>query len=242
MGGAKIIRVILTYLVCYVLTLPFQLYYFPNVDLGMQWVKNVFTLSYYEIGIWYVRVQVLLYFLFLICFILIRQKYSAVFLCICSIITCLILKVIGLESFWYNTLLCFSLGIFIAEKKENIRNLLSCNGKMYLRLLVLSFLVFVCCFSLKKYSVFDIIYPLAFCCFVTFFLFKFRLRSKVFSWLGSLSLELYLVHIIFVKYFIIDGFWNISLGFKYILIVLFSVVLSYLIHHVLVRRILAVIL
>ena len=214
-GGNKIIRVIITYLVIYIITVPLQIYYYPDVNLDVQCLKNIFTLSYYKIGIWYIRIQILLYVLFLICFIAIANKYATIFLCGFSIVICFVLKELGLASFWYNTFLC-----------------------LYIPLLSLLLLLFVCSFGLKSHGIFNIIYPLVFCCFVTAFLFEFGLNSKLFSWIGSLSLELYLVHIVFVKYFIIDNFGDVSLGFKYLSIILTSGLLSYLIHQTLTNRIL----
>ena len=237
-GGNKIIRVIITYLVIYIITVPLQIYYYPDVNLDVQCLKNIFTLSYYKIGIWYIRIQILLYVLFLICFIAIANKYATIFLCGFSIAICFVLKELGLASFWYNTFLCFSLGVCIAEKKEAIHDFLIRNSKKYIPLLSLLLLLFVCSFGLKSHGIFNIIYPLVFCCFVTAFLFKFGLNSKLFSWIESLSLELYLVHIVFVKYFIIDNFGDVSLGFKYLSIILTSGLLSYLIHQTLTNRIL----
>ncbi len=154
---------------------------------------------------WYLKVQLGLYIVF---YILARLIKNNNFLITSTFAICIIYMIIGLftgiTAHWYEGVFAFPLGMLIAQNKECVFTFLS---RRYIIALIASIVVFGCCF-LPYYifggTLFEILFIFGFLQFVVCLCAKFAgaPRSKIFTYLGVISLELYLVHTVINSNFI----------------------------------------
>lgn len=145
---------------------------------------------------WYLFDIFVLYIFFMISFNLFKKDkmriYGITFLTILFIIALSFFR----EGYWYNTLLCFPLGMFYSYYKEKIDQTIMKNNKKY-------FVYFVCilmlfCSSFLVYNVIHIemllnIVSCFFVLFISIFLMKFELKSQILYWCGKNLFWIYIL-------------------------------------------------
>lgn len=214
----KIWNVLLTYILVFLIS--FLIEVLSGNDL-MEAVKPVANLALPGWINWYIKIQILMYLLFFIVYIWrISDRVKQVFLLIFSII--LIIALSGLESYWYNTVLCFGLGVIIANNRNVLFGLIKKYKKIYL---FITMILFAITFHLSV----EIIASLAFCLFIIALDNCFHPRNQVIIWLGNMSFELYLIHLIFVRKLLIDGIVNVDQNICVAIIIAGTICISYMV-------------
>lgn len=146
---------------------------------------------------WYLKVQLGLYIIFYIVAKLVKKDTKIIIVTSCI---CFLYMIIGLFSgidvHWYEGVFAFPLGMFVAKYKEAIFNFIYNKFILYF---CFSTFVFVMCFVpffVWGGSVFEILYIYGCVQFIACICCKVSgsPKNKAFTYLGVISLELYLVH------------------------------------------------
>ncbi len=136
-----------------------------------------------------------------------------------AVLWCVICKLLVFDSYWYNTILAFPLGAVFAK---NYNSITACFKKRYALWLAVSFVAtcvlhFFAADDMRLFgffgggisynwtkeiqSVLQIVAALVFCFFISLLSMKIELKSKVLDFLGGMTLEIYLTHVLFVELF-----------------------------------------
>ena len=145
---------------------------------------------------WYLFDIFVLYFLFMISFNLFKKEkmrlYAITFLTIVFIIILSFLK----ESYVYNTLLCFPLGMFYSYYKEKIDIKIMKNNKNYLISFIAALMLFIVSFYTYRHLGNQTIHLIASCFFVltiSLMMMKFKLKSQILHWCGRNLFWIYIL-------------------------------------------------
>ena len=136
-----------------------------------------------------------------------------------AVIWCAICKLLVFDSYWYNTILAFPLGAVFAQNYNSITEGFK---KRYAMWLVISFagtclLHFFAADDMRLFGIFggtvsyswtkeiqalfQIAASLVSCVFISLLCMKIELKNKVLDFLGAMTLEIYLTHVLFVELF-----------------------------------------
>ena len=167
---------------------------------------------------WFIFAIIALYISFFVCFKLLK-KWAVPALAACTILWCTICKVLILDSYWYNAVFAFPLGVFFAKYFDTITEKLKKHYAAHLAgalaaSILLHFLAVndVRLFGLlgsvmdfpavkEVQAVLQIISALAFSVLVTLISMKFEIENRALDFLGGMTLEIYLIHVFFVEIF-----------------------------------------
>lgn len=144
--------------------------------------------------LWFIVIIFYYYFVFYFSFKFLNLKYAAVvtsFSVIPYILACIVLKK---GTWWYNTAICFPIGIVFSLNRQFIY----CFFKKY----YLSILIFISTLFLVCMTLFEIVYiqslqfiiPIIFIILVVLLLIKINLNAKTINFMNNISLEFYLLH------------------------------------------------
>ena len=147
---------------------------------------------------WFMFETFILYLLFFLCFgVLKKSKYDYLKLIAFSFFCILFVGILFFTKdgdWWYNTLLCFPLGMWYAKYKEHIDLLVFRSKKNYALALIVLLVAFVGFFLLcRKNNIFYIIYSMIFALLVTCITMKVRFRSRVLAFLGQHVFSIYML-------------------------------------------------
>lgn len=164
----------------------------------MQAMKFVTGINLLDKTQWFIIVILLFYIVFWCAFKFFRRESAAAVTTLFVIAYILICRRFDLGQWWYQSSLCFPLGIIVALYNENILNWIEHHYKMFSVFVFILFsitLSFANIFNVKGLSYLSLflsslLFPL---CIITGLL-KFKLNSWVFGLIGSLSLEIYILH------------------------------------------------
>ncbi|MBR6402147.1 MAG: acyltransferase [Eubacterium sp.] len=170
--------------------------------------------------IWYVPAMIYLYFLFYLSFKIIKKDWlSMTVMILGTVLHFLLCMFFGPGTWWFNTPFLFVLGIVAARHKEGIISLFK---KAYPLWLILSFLITVCAFAFANYYsvvihllggqytdaghakaelIGQLISAATFVWFVLLVGMKIRIGNPILKFLGTFTLEFYLVHPLFIQMF-----------------------------------------
>ena len=151
-----------------------------------------------ERELWFVAVIIFMYCCFYIAFKFFKVRTGIIFIIFSTIVYIMLCKNFNKGSWWYNTSICFSIGIIFAMYKERIYEIYK---KRYLIKLVIIGALFGICMVLlhKKHWEVQYVTPIIFIILTTLLLCKLKLKSKVITFINSISFEMYLVHLIVLK-------------------------------------------
>ena len=189
---------------------------------------------------WFVFAIMLLYAAFYLCFKFLKKLQPLVLLAL-VIAACIICRLLYAETYLYNSILAFPAGVLFASQEEKILPLLK---KRYIPFIIVSLaisalLVFLCSSDQRLYTLtgnytlsrdlqtlLQLFASLFFCFSIILISLKLRVGNKALSFLGGMTLELYLVHVIFVELFTekfignCEPLYFIENQFVYILVIL----------------------
>lgn len=185
---------------------------------------------------WYMQVQMLFYMLFYISYRFGKKKRNLLLIILVSLY-CLLGFAFNMATTWYETSLCFPLGILYSKVKDKINNnLISYTKKWLLALALLSCAFIVTLFFGNKPILFEplrifvkMISAMIFSTLIALLFSKININFFFTRFLGKYSLEIYLTQGIFMSLFIeqipINNDW------LYILIVASTtIIFSILVH------------
>lgn len=180
---------------------------------------NFLTVSLPNAVIWYLKVQIIMYIVYYIMLRICRDNNKmfcgSIFLL--SVVYMLIGYFTGIESFWYQNTLWFSIGIVLATYKIDILKFIQ---KYFIRIFILCWTLFVVGFGLVYFigGNVQIIVVNAMVACILLFCTKFSGDSKIMKFMGNYSLEIYFSHSIVATlskaYFPMD---NLILAFVFII-------------------------
>lgn len=130
-------------------------------------------------------------------------------------------------SWWYNTLLCFPLGMVYSQKKEMINRLVQSNYYACLLFVIVIFFVFGY-MPVSGRGIIGNIESMAFAIFIILIMMKMDLNNKYLQWMGKNLFPIYIYQrlMMFAIYEIPDGkFFIASYPILFILICFLSVIL-----------------
>ena len=188
-------------------------------------VSFIYTIYYIVIGkfhptitiasnSWYIIVQLLLYLVFWISFSLFSDKYSFIIVFILQIFLTILLIIFKRPCIWYISNFGFFIGILIANYKNQVFRFIHTHY-------ISSFLLFIFLFTLFSgipficgyYVICRMCSSVIFCFLIICTLCKIRIIGYICKWLGSISLEIYLLHglvyNILNRFYINDILWTL---------------------------------
>ena len=153
---------------------------------------------------WYTCIILYYYFLFYIVYKYIENDKAKNFIMCLSfipyILVCLYLKK---SPYWYNTSICFPLGLVIAEYKETIYKIINNNFSKFLiplGLIILIMVGFQVTGFISNVRWLQFIIPIIFILLIITLLTRIKLNSQIFIFFSKISYPLYLLHIFLFKY------------------------------------------
>jgi len=152
---------------------------------------------------WFIFVAIALYMVTFFAFPIasLWKKYKPYMLALAvsvfSLILWVVLYLVGKESYWYNTLLCYAFGMWFALGKERIDDFLRKNLWVNYGSVVFSFILFAGAYLfLGKIIPSVIAYSIAACLFcltLTLITTKIKVENPILSWLGKNSFWIYIL-------------------------------------------------
>ena len=149
---------------------------------------------------WYMFVTFILYIGFFLCFCLFSKKSQYVklkiftFMCLGLIIMLYLTK----ESWWYNTLLCFPMGMWYSAYKNKIDAFAFESNKNYVFMLLSLIALFLITYLLKRWhGVFFILHAVIFALFTVIATMKLTFRSNPLSFVGKHVFSIYILQRLF---------------------------------------------
>ncbi len=179
---------------------------------------------------WYLKVQLALYIVFYLMAKLIKNSnyliFSIFMFCFIYMITG---HLIGIDCYWYESSYMFPLGMLFAKYKEGIFSFLNSRYIFTAFSSVILLLLLYLPYYLYGGPIFEIIAILGMVQFVICLCVKTQGSFKLTIWIGTISLELYLVHSAVLNSFIVWLNYKENI-FSFIIFILGSVLLSYLVN------------
>jgi peptidoglycan/LPS O-acetylase OafA/YrhL len=144
---------------------------------------------------WFMFVTFVLYLLFVVSFSIPKQNKSGLIIFTIISIAFLVILILFKESWWWNTFLCFPLGMWWSCFKEKFESFLFSDWKNWLSAFVLSFALFVCFYVIGRKI------PLLYICTSAFFALTVCLatvkidccKGVVFGFLGKHVFSIYIL-------------------------------------------------
>ena len=175
---------------------------------------------------WYIWIQVVLYLFFWISFSVFEKRYAIISVFTLQFALTAVLIFAGFSTVWYISNYAFVFGLLFCNYKSDINLFVKKHYVMLACSSIILFLIFSYLPSLVGlYSICRMLSTVTFCLIVVFLLFILKITGRVWSWIGKISLEIYLLHglvYMFLRSFISnDIIWLV-------LTVLITVPVSYL--------------
>lgn len=227
----KIVKLLLPYFVLYVI---FLIYDIINGGLNFKDVLlEIITLRMNGMMLWYLKIQLLLYLLFFLVYKYIpKEKTKLPLLFILVIAYIIIMWIVKVEMYWYNTVLFFSLGCLLCKFKDKLIPFIK--NKAIIALASIGTCgVFLIIYLFGKFGLdyfVDSIYMLAFNIAVLGVL-SYLSNSKLLGFIGKYSLEIYLFHCLLLS---INpfGFFDATKWYSYVLLLIITCAISLAINFV----------
>lgn len=168
---------------------------------------------------WYMVVQILLYIIFWCAFKIAGKGYSIGILFVFAMQTLMVIvmRMIALPGIWYMSNYAFVLGLIVAWKRDLIDRIIQQRFVIASLASVLMFGVFSALPSVIMGGGYDTCRMASTICFTLIVMLlcsKIRIESKIWSWLGKISLEIYLYHglvyMVLRKFMTNDFWWTLS--------------------------------
>ena len=167
--------------------------------------------SVFGFNLWYVMAITILYIAFYFSFKLFGNKNGVKVICLSTVSYITIMYILykffnchSLGFWWYNSAICFAIGILYCNFKEKTDTFLK---KHYIPLLLVSVIVIIPTYyhtslhfndGLISVLLAEILCSVAFSILVLLMSMKFKIANPVLNFCGDISLELYLSHALFI--------------------------------------------
>ena len=134
---------------------------------------------------WYIFAILCAYLFTYISFLIFKNNHFKALLSIVffSLVYVFIFKILR-NSYWYNTFLCFVIGMFYSLYKNDLEKVLKEKG-VYIVVLFIFINLFLVYFALKKYFLIDLLLMIVFSLLIVLLSMKIKVGNKVLFWLGE---------------------------------------------------------
>lgn len=227
----KALRMLLPYAVLYTVYLMFSLIFGDSLSLPVI-ARELLTLQMDGILLWYLKVQLLCYVIFYLCYRFIpdsKARMAAVFGGIVLWMSLAMALNFGVS--WYNTCLFFPLGLLLAEYEKPVLRLLRKPGVILVNagatVMLFTVIYFFGRFGLDL--IYDWGYMLVFNGALIGLLMHLR-GSRLLNAFGKYSMELYLLHLLLLREDPLSLF-HADEGTSYLLIAAFSLLTAVPLHY-----------
>ena len=224
---------------------------------GRSWFQTDFSISsYLSIGepfltnpyAWYIFTLLIIYLVFYFSFKYAKSEKAAILFTSLGVLLYIIFcdfMIYG--TWWYNSVPAFIAGLLFAKNKETIINR---SKKSYILILILSVLITISCFSIALIDkniinrfvilIAQMICSVSFVITVLLLGMKIKIGNRFLAFLGSITLEIYLIHGLFVQLFGYCFITEASLSKYYIknlplyvlVVLVLTIPLAFLLHFV----------
>ncbi len=176
---------------------------------------------------WFIFATFCLYFITLISFsIFKRSNIKTIAFSLLGTIIYIVFMSIYKENYWYNTVLCYNLGMFISYYKDKILLFLKDNGR-YAISFIIALLLLGVCYKFQDNNIVYLFYSIVFCLCVFLFTYKVKLGNKVLYFLGVHTFSIYVLQrISYILFFDLRErvylYFIVSIVFTMIIVLIFD--------------------
>ena len=228
----KIPRILIPYLISYLLYIVIQFVEGDKPSI-LSVGKDFVLLEMGGLLLWYLKIQLLLYVFFYISFKFIKsEKIKIISLCFMTVIYYIVIKTCGFESYWYNTCLFFPLGIILGKRKDWLVSIIKRKITFIISFAIL-LLTFLFIFKFGRMNIdyiIDNVYMLSFLLFITCLFCRYN-GSILLECIGKYSMEIYLIHILLLKYNLF-GYFNSNSGISYMILLAVTILISIPVYYI----------
>jgi membrane-bound acyltransferase YfiQ involved in biofilm formation len=219
----KVIRLYLTFFIANIICTTFSNIFFSTNYGFIDMLKSSLLMKFADGRVlWFVAVILYFYIVFYIAYKFFNNKSFIIM--VIGFGMWIIGNILLQNGGWfYNSAICFILGILIAKYKDKIYNLVIKKYVMFLTVLTIIFLSLMIVY-IYRIDKLQFIIPIVFILLIITLLIKVKLRSNVFKSMNKISFEFYLLQILIMKIIIGNGQPISSLYF--ILVFLITIILS----------------
>ena len=170
---------------------------------------------------WFIFVIVIMYCIFFVCFKLFKKNAELAVLG-ATVLWCIGCRLLFAETYWYNSVLAFPAGLLLAKHEEKISALVKKRfyavGAAFI--IITGIFIFLSTNDMRLYGIMSAVWngisfdavkevqtvlqcgcAVLFCGVIFIISLKLRLGGKVLTFLGGMTLEIYLVHVLFIELF-----------------------------------------
>ena len=221
----KISKILVPYVILFILVIVVKFIKDKRLNTD-DILHDILRLQLNGLLLWYLKIQLLCYLLFFLGFHC-PSKYRIASVFILELIYVIICWKSGAEEYWYNTCLFFPIGLLFAKYENKLLPIIRVHFTI-IGSLLLFVLIFAIIFFKGRMGVSYIIDPLYMLSFLILSISFFRhyTGSFLLHYLGSLSMEVYLVHLLLLQSNVF-GIFDASKGYMYLLIIILSLLLSW---------------
>lgn len=224
----KILNILEIYILVFVISIIAELI---TNNFSADDLYRIFTLALPGWINWYIKIQLLLYIIFFIAFSLrLSETLKQIVLVTISVI-CVFVMSRFLAGYWYNTLICFALGVIVGQNKDIISEIVYKHKYIYLTISIILFAV-TFYFHTLQYTKFDIVSAFCFCLLMITATSVFHFYSKPIQLLGTITFEIYLSHLVLIKILLIDKAINMNQNISIVLITLGAIFIGFCIKRI----------
>lgn len=231
---SRILRILIEFIIAYIIVVG--IYIICKIPMNIvniqEGIRGLITITFPNTSTWFLKMLLLLYFLFGLSFGHFKDDSRAC-MAMTVVILCIITFMCGMhfESYWWDTLLCFPMGVFVAIKKETIKICLLDKNKE--KLLYRGGVILFCgcflCAGKGTPPIGNIFECLLLCPLMVFYTYRYTVKCKIYTYISKYTLEIYMVHLAVIRVCLKDScFSNLECLFS----ILVSLILSVLINKV----------
>lgn len=147
--------------------------------------------------LWFIKTIVLFYLFFWAAFRFSSEIFASILVTLCIFIYMFFCSELGLGPWWYESSLGFSLGIFFTIYKEKIITLIKNRYLFVITFLLILYSILRYGLSQKIPSLNIVLFDFIFMTIIS----KISMDSKILGFIGTISLEVYITHMILYRYF-----------------------------------------
>lgn len=191
----RMLRLYIPFLISYIVFVIIM--YCTGVRLSLNNILDIPFMSLPGVLNWYLKVQLVLYIVFYLLALFIKDNKR---LTVSLLALCFVFMLIGyicqLENYWYQSSFLFPVGMLFAIYKEKLFNIVNRKYILSFCISVLFFMISFIPYYLYGGVIFETIFILGTTQFLLCVCIKTSGNSKIISYLGTISLELYLAHLV----------------------------------------------
>jgi len=198
----RISRVLIPYITLNLIVLGIEYLFFNKVYSYTDIILYAIGIKMIDSAMWYINATVLLYIAFFLSFRYLSGKHAIVVLFGYTLIYCATCTGLHLDSYWHNAIFCFPIGVYIGRNYCTFERSINKIVKHYWLAIIGIWIPFLVLYLINNTSFGHKYYftgsstiaSIFFVFFIISLLIKIQFNSIAIGLVGSLSYEMYLVH------------------------------------------------